>query len=69
VTDTYRPLPAAVSEFMTDRHGATPTEALELVERDEQFRKQGEHYCAVTRFTVFGVDVAEWDVPESVKHE
>jgi hypothetical protein len=53
VSDTKQPLPAAVSEFMNDRHGATPTEVMDAVDLDEQYREQVEHYCAITRFTLF----------------
>ena len=38
ITDATRPLPLAVSEYMNDRHGATPTEVMDVVEVDERFR-------------------------------
>jgi hypothetical protein len=53
MTDTNQPLSAAVSEYMNDRHGATPTEVMEPIDLDESRREQVEHYCAVTRFTMF----------------
>lgn len=53
MTDTNQPLSAAVSEYMNDRHGATPAEVMNAVEVDERFREQVEHYCAITRLTLF----------------
>ena len=53
MNDTNQPLPAAVSEYMNDRHGATPTEVMEAVDLDEQYREQVEHYCAVTRYFLY----------------
>jgi hypothetical protein len=67
VSDTNQPLPASVCEYMTDRHGATPTEVMDTVVIDERFREQVEHYCAVTRFTLFkneetnDTDGLRWD--------
>jgi hypothetical protein len=51
-----RPLPAAVSEYMNDRHAATPNEVMKAVDLDEQYREQVEYYCAVTRYFMFGGD-------------
>jgi hypothetical protein len=68
--DENRPLPAAVSEYMTDRPGATSTEVMDAVEVDEQYREQVEHYCAITRFTLFKNEEANdaeglrWDTVE-----
>ena len=56
MSDANRPLPTVVSEFMTDRHAATPAEVMDAVDIDEQYRTQVEHYCAVTRFTMFAGD-------------
>lgn len=70
MTDDKRPLPSAVSEYMNDRHGATPTEVMEVVEVDERFREQIERYCAITRFTLFktenpnDADGLRWDTVE-----
>lgn len=58
MSDRQQPLPAAVSEYMNDRHGATPTEVMDAVEIDERFREQVEHYCTITRFTLFKTEEA-----------
>jgi hypothetical protein len=60
----------AVSEFMNDRHGATPAEVMDAVDLDEQYREQVERYCAITRFTLFKNEEANdaeglrWDTVE-----
>lgn len=66
MSDEKRPLPAAVSEYMNDRHGATPAEVMGTVDLDSEFREQVEHYCAVTRFTMFGSDVG-CEIPSGVR--
>jgi hypothetical protein len=66
MSDDNRPLPAAVSEYMNDRHAATPTEVMEAVELDEQSREQVEYYCAVTRYFMFGGDEG-CEIPSRVR--
>jgi hypothetical protein len=70
MTGEKRPLPAAVSEYMNDRHGATPSELMDAVEIDEKYREQVERYCAITRLTLFknvegnDGDGLRWDTVE-----
>lgn len=51
--DDKRPLSAAVSKYMIDRPGATPAEVIDVVDLNEQYREQVEHYLADTRYTLF----------------
>ena len=66
MTDRKRPLPAAVSEFMIKQPTATPTEVLEAVHLDEEFREQVKQYCAVTRYFRYGGNEG-CKVPDGVK--
>jgi hypothetical protein len=68
MSDEKRPLPASVSEYMTDRHAATPAEVMDAVNLDEQYREQVEYYCAVTRYFMFGGDEG-CDIPPGVRPE
>ena len=54
MTDRKQTLPTSVSEFMNEHPTATPTEVIEAVGLDEQYREQVEHYCAVTRYFRYG---------------
>jgi hypothetical protein len=70
MSDENHPLPAAVSEYTIDHPSATPNEVMEAVGLDEHRREQVEHYCAITRFTLFkneeGIDAngLRWDTVE-----
>ena len=66
MTDQKQPLPSAVGEFMINQPAATPTEALENVGLDEEFREQVEHYCAVTRYFRYGGNDG-CEIPDGVK--
>ena len=51
------PLPARVAEYVSDdNHGATPDEVLRECDLDKSRREQVEHYLAVTRFGIFGLN-------------
>jgi hypothetical protein len=66
MSNDKRPLPAAVSEYMNDRHAATPAEVMKAVDLDEQYREQVEYYCAVTRYFMFGGDEG-CEIPSGVR--
>ena len=66
MSDDKHPLPAAVSEYMNDRHAATPAEVMKTVGLGEQYREQVEYYCAVTRYFMFGGDEG-CEIPSGVR--
>jgi hypothetical protein len=66
MSDEKRPLPAAVSEYMTGRYDVTPTEVMDAVDLGEQYREQVKYYCVVMRYTLFGGEEG-CEVPTGVR--
>lgn len=47
------PLPASVSEYTTEYPSATPDTIMTALDLAAEYRAQLEHYCAVTRYSIY----------------